>query len=145
MSMFSYFKALVVMMIFWSFAITLYSHYLPESVKPYVAVYLDSGEDTNSLTGEISGTLDNQLNLPILEVGALVYYSSNFVIDLLVNFIFAVPEMIGLLFSGFLYFIPMDTYLNMQITLLVQAAATILYVLGLLAFISNYRSGNVLV
>lgn len=142
--MFDYLKALIIMMAFWSFCITLFAYYIPDAAKPFVSVYLDSGTDINGVGENINATLQDQINLPILDVGALVYYSSNFIVDLLINFIFALPQMITLLFNTLLVFAPMSLYLDSQIRLFIQSLFSVLYVLGLLAFLSNYRAEGVI-
>lgn len=142
--MIDFFKVVLTVQLFWSFAITILVSTIPTAQLPYVSLFTDSANsDTLSTLGtDIQGNLQNQLNLPIVDFGSLVFYSGNLVIDLMLNFFFAVPELFTLLISGLFIFAPIDITLQFWIKTFAFTLIAALYFLGLINFLTTMRSGG---
>ena len=106
----------------------------------------DSNLNYNDIAGDVQGGLDQQSNVPLVEVGALVFYSGNILIDLILNFVTAIPQMIGLLINGLavLFGGGLDVIFLGIIEGFASAAILIFYLLGLINLTTSIRSGRVL-
>lgn len=139
------FKAVIILQLFFSFAVTGFTQFMPADSLPYVTSFSDvSGRINITSTGEqISEGLSKQTNIPILDLGALVFYSGNILLDLLLNFAFAIPEMLGLLIFGMsrLLYIPSEMILHVEIFAGVVVIA--LYFISIIQLLTGLRSGRV--
>jgi hypothetical protein len=141
------FKTVLWVMLFYSFAINVYIYALPAESINYVTPMSDTittDIDVNNISLEVQSAVDRQTTIPIIEVGALVFYSGNILVDLFLNFFFALPEMVGFIIVG----ITSIFSINVEIVAIVQGFATaamiIFYFLGILQFITGVRSGRVI-
>lgn len=137
-------KAVLLVQIFFSIGITLFAYGLPDDKIDYLESYQDLSSEINieTIRDEMQSGLDSSLNIPVIELGALIFYSGNIIIDLMLNFAFAIPEMLGLLIAGFSTLFSIDTFVMATVQLLSGVLVTILYFLGLLQLLSNIRSGQ---
>jgi hypothetical protein len=106
------FKAIIVVQLFFGFGMTLLAYAMPVDSLDYVTAFTDvsSSINLNDTASMVQENLQRQTNIPVVEIGALVFYSGNILIDLLLNFLFAIPEMIGLLIHGVMFLINVDGY-----------------------------------
>lgn len=143
MGTFEYFKTIIIVQLFWAFAITLLVASIPaddvQSIDFFVIAVSTSMEDVAT---QLEGAVSNQTTLPLLDVGALVYYSGNFLLNLMVNFVTAVPSIATLLVEGGTLLIPLDSFFELKLKAFLWVAITALYVLSLIAMILNIRSGG---
>ena len=137
-------KGILVVMLFYSFAVTTISNSLPaeslDYIKPFQTKTTASLSDTVS---EVESSIDRQLNIPIIEIGALVFYSGNIVIDLFLNFIFAVPEMLTILTHGLILVVNVPAYLVDTIQTFAFSVFSIFYILSVISLLLGVRSGRV--
>ena len=146
--MLALFKIMLVMSAFYGVGITLFSHVLPADALNYVtANELISGQEDSitAVSNQAEAALTNQRNVPFIELGALVFYSGNILIDFLVNSLTAVPQMFGLIINGMMAIINADGFLFAQIELFIVAIFSVLYVVGLIQVLLSVRSGNTVV
>jgi hypothetical protein len=138
-----YFKTIVTIMLFYSFCINVITYAMPSDALQYVTSFSDLGNSitTSDITGEIEDSLSQQTNIPVIDVGSLVFYSGNFLLDLLLNFMFAIPEMIGLLVTAFCMLVNLDTSLAAYVSIFAAAITSALYLIGAIQFILGIRSG----
>lgn len=142
-----FFVAIIVIQLFYSFGVTILSHTLSdfpvnnEALTPYT----DEQIDITDISGRIESTTQNQLNIPLIDLGALVFYSGNIIVDLMLNFFLAVPSLFTLVVSGFSLFFNVDAFLMTQIKIFLFAVVTIIYFLNMVAFVLNIRSGRTVV
>lgn len=141
-----YFKFILITMLFYSFAITAITYSIPEDAKNYVDSFSDISSNFNfqEVGTKVQDSLETQTKIPLLDVGALVFYSGNIILDLLLNFAFAIPEMIGILVQGILFIFNIDTSIVAYIELFAAAIVLILYVIGLIQLVTGIRSGRVI-
>ncbi len=107
-----------------------------------ITASMASDYSKKNISDTMTSQITNQKNIPIIEMGALLFYSGNFLLDLGVNFIFAIPEMIGLLLHGIAFLFDIDNTIMNNIQLFVTGIMGVLYVLGLLQMMLSIRSGG---
>lgn len=134
---------IIVLQSFFSVGINSFTYALPPAARHFVSGFSGQTIDLETTAQELEDNLQRQTNIPVIDVGALVFYSGNMFLDFLLNFAFAIPVMIGIFFNG----ITMLFSLNTQLVYYVQAFFVILqislYFLSLIMFITGYRSGRV--
>lgn len=140
------FKVTILVMLFYSFGITLLAYAIPNDAKTYITSFSDLAQDISlQETGnKVQDSLESQTNIPIIELGALVFYSGNILLDLILNFIFAVPEMVGLLIQGLLFLINVDSYIWATVQLFSSVVLIVMYFIGLMQMLTGIRSGRAL-
>jgi len=140
----NFFKGLLWVMLFYSFVITMLAYSIPEDAKKYITGFsdLNSDIDFETIGSEVEESLQRQTNIPVIEMGALVFYSGNIFLDLILNFLFAFPEILGLLVNGIMLLFSVDTYLFAVVESFSIAAVTIFYMIGLIQMILGLRSGQ---
>lgn len=144
MGMFDYFKTVLTIQLFWSFAFTILLATMPANQIQHIQLFAtqDAQIDIASVSTDVESSIDDQLNIPLVDVGSLLFYSGNIVIDLMLNFLTAVPSMFTLLLNGLFLIIPVDPFLQTWILLFTFATVGVMYMLGLIAFLSSFRSGQ---
>ena len=143
--MMDFFPAMILISLFFSVGVTIISYTLPDGMANY-AVAINNGEfvDYNSLTTELQDKVGQQRNLPLIELGALVFYSGNIYIDLLINFITALPQMMSILINLFMIlFGGLDVVVMFYIESFLTVMFTLLYLISILNLFTNIRSGRV--
>ena len=88
----------------------------------------------------VQSSVDSQIDIPIIELGALVFYSGNIFIDLILNFAFAIPEMIAILVNGIFLLFSLDSQVWAVVQLFASVAMGVVYLIGVLALLVNVRS-----
>jgi hypothetical protein len=145
MQIMDYFKATLLIMLFYSVSITILTYAIPDDQLNYVTSFSDlSGQiDLESISSEVVNSVDSQTNIPLVELGALVFYSGNILIDLLLNFAFAIPEMVALILAGLQSIFKFDVVIVNSLQLFLMVSITIFYFIGLLQLITGIRSGRI--
>lgn len=139
---FRYFIYILMIQAFYGFGITALGYGLaPFYDNMYVMGQFENKTmNINDISDKIDTTVSNQINIPLYDLGALVFYSGNILLDLMINFIFAVPSMFTILISAFSIPFMLDAYLMSQVKLFIYTLMSILYLMSLLVFILNIRS-----
>lgn len=145
MKMMEQFKYTLIVMAFFSFIITVYSYAMPDEMRKYINSFDDLVDDGEiaGISSSVEDSLTRQTSIPVIDVGALVFYSGNIFLDLLLNFVYAIPQMITLLFNGLMLMFGIDTNFMSLIQVFLSVLITILYFLGLIEMIIGVRSGRV--
>lgn len=147
---FSFFKTMLIVQIFFAICITIIVYGLQgldDNAVRQIGEYSAAGDrvDINELAEDIETGLSRELNMPLIDVGALVFYSGNIIIDLLLNFAFAIPIMLGLLVSSFHGIFPaIDPFFVGRIQLISSIIFGVLYVFGFIQMVIGIRSGRVI-
>lgn len=142
MSQYDYFTKAIWVQLFYSVAMTMLVYSLSgfitlTDVELFTA---DTGPSVDDISEDIEGSFENQFNIPVIDLGSLVFFSGNIIADLILNFITAIPNMVNILISAFFLFIPVDAQLQLNIKVFIVVSLTIAYMLGTLAFLANIRS-----
>lgn len=138
------FKVMIIVMTFYSLSVTLIAHTIPQEALTYVGDYeeLSNKFQNQDLSGRLQGTLSDQTSLPAIELGALLFYSGNILIDIILNFVFAIPGMMGLVINGIQTLFNIDGYLFLQVQLTLSGLMLALYMVGVIQMIMNMRSSR---
>ena len=135
------FGLIIMLQLIFAFSITGLLYALPSDAKVFVGDYqTDHTVDLESVSGDMQGSVEQQMNLPMLELGALVFYSGNIVIDLVMRMLFAIPEMASIVISSVFLFIGIDAYLVAQIQLLIWVAISAYFMIQIIQFLMTVRS-----
>lgn len=140
------FKAVIMVQLFYGLAISLLAYSLPPEAITFVQGFSDISANTDfkTISSEIQGSIEEQANMPVIELGALVYYSGNIIIDMILNTVLAIPEMMTLIVNGLCMLINLDTYVTSMIQLYAGVTFTILYFISIIQLLTNIRSGRVI-
>lgn len=144
MSSLDTFKTMMTVQVFWSLVFTLLVYTIPDADQSQLVLVTMSDGTTNltTISDQFETAVTSQTNIPIVELGALLFYSGNIIIDLLLNFAFSIPQMFSILLN--LFFLVMPIYGNIQlvVTSFFMALISIAYAIGILQFVTNLRSGG---
>lgn len=142
MQMMALFKWIVIVQLFFAFSITVITYAMPDDSLNYVTAFSDVASEISleTVSNDVQDSVTDSLNIPVIELGALVFYSGNIILDLLLNFFFAIPEMIGLVINGFMLLFNIDSYLFAVVELFLATLTIVLYFIGLIEMLMNIRS-----
>lgn len=141
--MLKFIALIVVIQLFYGTGITLLSYALPEDQITLISQYQTvSNVDVTDISSQIQSNIQSQLNIPVVDIGTLVFHSGNLLVDMLINFFTAIPSMLTILISTFFAVFPVEAFLAAQIKLLVWVIASVLYFIAFLNFLMNIRSGR---
>jgi len=142
MTFFQYFISIVLLSAFYSFAIVSLTYTLPDSDMNFIVQFStdDAIRDYGETSREFQDSLQTQKQFGIVDAGALALFSGNILLDLAVNFFFAVPSMFALFFSAIFYFLKINVFLQNEIILLVKAILAIISSIFLIRFLLGART-----
>ena len=143
-------KFLVIMLVvqlFFSVGMNAFIYALPDSEKVYAVAYSEVSSEINSMniTSQVQKSITRQTNIPILDAGALVFYSGNILLDLFMNFAFAIPEMIALIFRAIMDLFAIDTYINHLMQLFTTTIVLLYYFIAAIDLIIGIRTGRTVI
>lgn len=138
------FVFILMVQLFWSFGITIFAHTIPIEQQQFVSIYLDNptGDTLQNIPLEVEDNTRNQLEIPVLDTVTLIMFTGNILMDLILNFLTAIPTMFILLVEGIVTFIPIEATLLKTLKLLLWVTATILYMIAIVTTLSNLRSSR---
>lgn len=141
----SIFKVVLLVQLFFAFAITTIAYAMPSSAKHHIDSWSDLSDRINltSVSEDVSDGLEQQTNIPILDIGALIFYSGNILIDLILNFAFAIPEMLGLIIFGISRLIELDPQIIVIVQSFTSVAVLVMYFLSVIQLLTGLRTGRV--
>lgn len=136
-------KAIILIQLFFSAGITILSYAIPDAAQNTVTMFSGSGTlDIESVGADVEDSLQKQTEVPVIELGALVFYSGNILLDFLLNFVFAIPEMIGMLINGIMLLLNVDSYIFAIVEIFAAVVVVVMYFLALISFLMSLRSGT---
>lgn len=138
------FKIVLIIHLFYSLGMTLFVHTIPTDALVYTEVFQSDEEGTTleGVAGAVEDSLQSQKKIPVIELGALVFYSGNIILDLIVNFLTAIPQMVGMLVNGIMLLMNVDSYLFATVEIFFVAVISIFYIIGLMELLLTVRSGR---
>jgi hypothetical protein len=138
---------MAVMMLFFSASMTIMTYAL-DAISPEPLNYVDPFSDVASqynkqnISEQMSQQINKQKSMPLIEMGALLFYSGNFLLDMAVNFIFAIPQMLGLIINGIGMLFNFDPDMVIQIQLFLDSLMGLIYIISLLQMLLSIRTGG---
>ena len=145
--MYKLFMTIMIAQLFYSFGVTIITY----AIQPFnvdtslLSEYQNSTMSMSNVTSKIEEVTKSQLNIPLIDLGALVFYSGNIVVDLMLNFFFALPSIMSLIVGAFTTFFNLDAYLASMLKLFIYTVVTLIYFWYLIAFILSIRSRGTIV
>jgi len=136
------FTTLLLVQLFWRLGVSLIVPNMPNALSNQVVMYTNSNNviELNTLQASVSQGITDQQNIPLLEVGALVFYSSATILNIMINFFTAIPQMVTLLMTVLFLFIPLGNSLQIVLQAWVVGIVTILYFVALFTFLMGTRT-----
>lgn len=138
--------AVIVVMVFWSFAITTVTYSLPQDVidnsQPEIFNSINGDFDITSIETSVTENLESQTNIPVVDIGSLVFYSGNLFLDLILNFVTALPQMLGMLITALNLILNVDGYYIELVQAVIMGLTTVIYIISIISFVLNIRSGQ---
>lgn len=141
------FKITIIVMLFYSFAVSLLIEFLPTDSLAYVTSFSEGTttlSEFDEISEEVQDQLTSQTNIPVLDVGSLVFYSGNILLNLLLNFIYAIPQMIGFLIHGLTLLFNLNYLIVWYIEAFAFVTMNILYAISLIQLLTGIRSGRII-
>lgn len=143
-----YFKVMVIVQLFYAVSIGILTYGMGlgaplalDNANTFTGI--TNQIDIQTVSDEIEGNLQSQSDMPVVELGALVFYSGNLLIDLLLNFTFAIPMMIATLINGIITIFSIDTFIVSQIEILLSVLMLVMYFIGIIQLVAGLRSGRI--
>ncbi len=136
------FTTLLLVQLFWSLGVSLIVPNMPNASSNQVVMFTNSNNtiELGTLQSSIKSGITDQQNIPLLEVGALVFYSSATILNIMINFFTAIPQMVTLLMAVMFLFIPLSTGLQITLQAWVFGIVTVLYFVALFTFLMGTRT-----
>jgi len=136
------FTTLLIVQIFWSLSVSLIVPVMPNATSNQLVMFNNSNNvlEIDTLQSSIDQGISDQTSIPLLETGALIFYSSATILNIMVNFFTAIPQMATLLVDVVFKFITTDAGLVRLVKEWVFAVIAILYAIALFAFITGSRT-----
>lgn len=139
-----WFTAVMVASMFYGFGITLTVYALPNDMVPYAFSFTQSNfGDYNSTASEIQSSLEQQKNVPVVNVGALIFYSGNILLDMLMNAAFAGAELISIVMNGIALLLGIGGNSWSMLNAFASILCWVLYMVSVIRAILSIRSGRV--
>ncbi len=142
-----YLKVVLIVQLFYAFSITMIVYALPAASLADIAKFQQPTETFSEkyIADQVGESVEQQFDLPVVELAALVFYSGDIVLDLIVNFATAVPSMFTLLIEAFLLFINLDATLAFNIKLFFWIMISMLYFISVVTFLLNLRARGTII
>lgn len=136
----------ILIQLFFSVGMNLYVYALPDDAVNQAQVFTQSQSnlDLTETSDKVEETMGSFTDMPLYDVGALVFYSGNILLDLLINFLYALPAMFSILINGLENLFNFDSVITANIYIFASVAITIMYMIGLLNLLTSIRSGRVI-
>lgn len=140
------FKVVIMIQLFYGLAITGITYALPADALLEVQAFSDISSSTNfeEISSQIEDSVEQQINMPVIELGALVFYSGNIIIDMVLNSALAIPEMFTILVNGICRLISLDSYITSLLMVFAGVVFSVMYFIGIIQLLMNVRSGRVI-
>lgn len=135
------FMVILLVQLFYASAITIFAYSLPIVDSTYLesSTTIASGINVEDVSADVEDSFSSQLNIPVIELGALVFYSGNILIDLLLNFLTALPQLITQILNLILNIINVDSVIQNYIQIFLTGIVTIFYFMNLIILLTNIR------
>lgn len=133
---------LLIVQMFYAFAVSIFVPMIPDIQQQQIVQYTDEAGVINfaTLGSTMQGAVNSQSTIPFLDFGALVFYSSSVLINLVLNFITAIPQMITWLLAGLFTFLPFNDTMQTSVKLIFLAMTTIVYYALFIFYILGVRT-----
>lgn len=141
---FKYFTAIIVVQLFFGVGVTLFAYAMPPAGGfDYVQLVTpEHGIDIKNVGQSLEESSQKQVNVPLVDMTTLIFYSGNIVIDMILNTLFAVPEIVSLGVNIVFGFFPINAVIQAWMNIFIFVLIFSIYVISILAFVMDLRSGS---
>lgn len=138
-------KVIIFVQLFYSFSITVVAYSLPSDQIHHVDIFSGVTDQVNiqDTALELQNNIQSQASIPLIDIGALVFFSGNIILDMLLNFLTALPQMFVMLINGFEILFHIPTMIKIQLQILLTTVVMAMFVIMVLQLLTNIRSGRV--
>ena len=136
------FYTMFIVQMFYAVSIVALVNVMPADMLQPSQLFQSNLFDFESASQQVQNAINDQTDIPLVEVGALVFYSGNIVIDLLVNFFAGIPAMVTMFLNGLMVIFSIDTNLMYYFQAFLTIAWNTYYFISLISFVTNMRSGG---
>ena len=139
------FITLLVVQAFFSFAVTTLVYNMPASLQHHLDEYIFMTDDYSlqKISTAVQAGMTQQTRVPLIETGALLFYSGLYLLDLILNFLFAPAIMLGFLIYGVASIVGWHSTLYIPLQLLFGVLVQAMYLIGIIQLITGIRAGRV--
>lgn len=136
------FTYLLITQMFWAFCVTVFVPLIPDVQQQQVIMYTDSQGviSFGTLSSTVQGAVNDQSTIPFLDIGTLIFYSTSILLNLVLNFITAIPQMILLLLITLFTFLPFANSIQITVKEVFLVMVSVLYYLLLIFYITAQRT-----
>ena len=136
------FTYLLITQMFWAFCVTIFVPLIPDVQQQQVIMFTDSQGviSFTTLSSTVQGAVNSQSTIPFLDIGTLIFYSTSILLNLVLNFITAIPQMILLLLVTLFQFLPFSQSIQITVKEIFLVMVTVIYYLLLIFFITAQRT-----
>lgn len=92
------------------------------------------------ITGKTESMYKGVVGVPLIDLGGLVFYTGNIVVDFLMNFVTAIPSVVSLLIDIFFRFFPIPTEIASVFKLGIYTTLSVIIILNLVSLLMKIRS-----
>jgi len=141
-------KVIVILQILFSFSTTMIVYSLPDdALKSFMMgeVRMEHGESTGEIISEFNETASSMKQSSLINTAFLLFYTGNLLIDLFMNFLFAIPEMLTIPWNLFCYVFHVDPTFQGGVSMIIFAIASVIYMIVIISLIVQIRSGRTIV
>ena len=144
MELMKLFSTILLVQLFYAMSITLLISTMPVDTEYLTDPFSDVSQrvDLNGTINQVQSGLESQTKLPLIEFGAILFYSGNILIDLLLNFAFAIPQMIGFVVYGITSIFNFPTIIVSTVQAFASGVIILLYFISLIQLLMSIRSGR---
>lgn len=144
MALIKWFTFLVILQLFYSFGVTTLTYALaPFGIQTMTVTLQPFQNETvegTEIASRIESATQSKINVPLVDLAFLVVYTGNIFIDLVMNFLTALPGMFNLLVDGLCLLFNVDAYYAVSIKLFIFILLTVTYFISIIVFLLNLRS-----
>ena len=138
------FTSLLLVQMFYALAVTLLVPLIPGVASAQLVTYTDGTGVVNMVTlaQSLQSGVTNQQSVPLLNLGTLIFYSANIIVNLMVNFFTAIPQMLTIFVDGLFHIFPIAATLQNGIKVTFITIVSIIYFIVIFSFIMSAVSGR---
>ena len=148
MSTMDFLKVIVILQILFSFSTTMIVYSLPDdALKSFMMgeARMEHGKSTGEIISEFNKTASSMKQSSLINTAFLLFYTGNLLIDLFMNFLFAIPEMLTIPWNLFCYVFHVDPTFQGGVSMIIFAIASVIYMIVIISLIVQIRSGRTIV
>ena len=136
-------EGLFVMIGFYSLLMTMIVYALPSTT--IANSYLEFSDTFEGTASDVQDLVEKERQIPVVNIGVLVFYSGNLIVDFIVNFVTAIPSMLSFLVTIFTTIFSVDAVIASYIGIFYMTVATVGFWLAVVNAIIGTRSGRAMV